>query len=136
MKISDAYNKAVDFLSSNGVENASFEADCIFDFVYSSDRVKRISHPLLDVDYGTVEDILLERVKGTPLQYLIGKWDFYGFTYSVGEGVLIPRPETELLVENAIDLLKNKRNIVIYDLCAGTGCIGCKAFTRKSGLSL
>ena len=64
------------------------------------------------------------RVNGEPLQYLIGKWDFMGRTYKVGEGVLIPRPETEILCEKVIEVLKNKKEAVVYDLCSGSGCIG------------
>lgn len=124
MKISDAYKKAVDILSSNGFEDSVFEADCIFEHIYSFDRIKRINRPYSEIDFSPVKVVLEKRVKGVPLQYILGKWDFYGFTYSVGEGVLIPRPETELLVEKANELLKGENNPVIYDLCAGTGCIG------------
>ena len=71
-----------------------------------------------------VENIINRRKAGEPLQYILGNWDFYDLTFSVGEGVLIPRPETELLVEFALENLKKINNPVVYDLCAGTGCIG------------
>ena len=61
---------------------------------------------------------------GTPLQYVIGKWDFYESEFYVGEGVLIPRPETEELTELVIQKAKVLENPVILDLCAGSGCIG------------
>lgn len=61
------------------------------------------------------------RIKGEPLQYIIGEWDFYGLTFKVGEGVLIPRPETELLVETALNELPDNGKII--DLCSGSGCI-------------
>jgi release factor glutamine methyltransferase len=124
MKVSDAFRLAVNVLSENGIENPSFEADCLFESIYGTDRVKRINCPDIDVDYGKAEQLLDKRISGIPLQYILGKWDFYGFEYSVGEGVLIPRPETEILVEKCLDLLKNKKSPVIFDLCSGTGCIG------------
>jgi release factor glutamine methyltransferase len=124
MKISDAYKNAVGFLGENGIENCAFEVDCLFEKFYSVDRAKRINHPDYDVDYSLVEEALLKRAKSVPLQYILGSWEFFGFEYEVGEGVLIPRPETELLVEKATELLKGKRSPVIYDLCSGTGCIG------------
>lgn len=60
---------------------------------------------------------------GYPLQYLISEWEFYGLRFKVGEGVLIPRPDTELLVETALNLIKSKQRPVIADLCAGSGCV-------------
>ncbi|MCM1298904.1 MAG: peptide chain release factor N(5)-glutamine methyltransferase [Firmicutes bacterium] len=61
------------------------------------------------------------RIKGEPLQYILGEWDFYGLTFKVGAGVLIPRPETEILVERALENLPE--NGVVIDLCSGSGCI-------------
>ena len=68
--------------------------------------------------------LIERRLSGEPLQYLIGEWDFYGLTFSVGEGVLIPRADTELIVELALKLYKNSDSIKALDLCAGSGCIG------------
>lgn len=62
------------------------------------------------------------RKTGEPLQYILGNWDFYGRKYFVGEGVLIPRPETELLCDIAIGHLKNTDGTAV-DLCSGSGCI-------------
>ena len=61
------------------------------------------------------------RIKGEPLQYIIGQWEFYGLPFRVGEGVLIPRQETELLVERALERLPEKGAVI--DLCSGSGCI-------------
>lgn len=61
---------------------------------------------------------------GEPLQYLVGSWDFMGHTFQVGEGVLIPRPETEQLCELALEALKGIPNPIVLDLCAGSGCVG------------
>ncbi len=62
------------------------------------------------------------RKTGRPLQYILGNWDFYGRRYFVGEGVLIPRPETELLCDTAIEHLKKTGGKAV-DLCSGSGCI-------------
>ena len=64
------------------------------------------------------------RISGEPLQYIFGQWDFMGRTFTLGKGVLIPRPETELLCEKAIECLKKKKGAVVFDLCSGSGCIG------------
>lgn len=68
-----------------------------------------------------VDAAVTRRLKGEPLQYIFGKWEFYGFPFYVGEGVLIPRPETELLVDLAVKRLG--KGAVALDLCSGTGCI-------------
>ena len=64
------------------------------------------------------------RLDGEPIQYILGQWDFMDFTFKVGEGVLIPRPETEILVEHILNEIKGVEKAVIYDLCSGSGCIG------------
>lgn len=65
-----------------------------------------------------------KRIAGLPIQYVLGEWDFMDFTFNVGEGVLIPRPETEILCQYVIDKVKNKPESVVIDLCSGSGCIG------------
>lgn len=72
---------------------------------------------------------IADRTAGAPLQYLIGEWDFYNLSFKVGQGVLIPRPETELLVDRALQFLNDnafdsKNHAEVIDLCAGSGCIG------------
>ncbi|MCD4733227.1 peptide chain release factor N(5)-glutamine methyltransferase [bacterium] len=64
------------------------------------------------------------RCQREPLQYILGETDFYGLTFTVRPGVLIPRPETELLVEWAIELLPSGTELV-YDVCCGSGYIAC-----------
>ena len=64
------------------------------------------------------------RLSGEPIQYILGSWDFMDFTFQVGEGVLIPRPETEILVEYILEKIKDIKEPVVYDLCSGSGCIG------------
>ena len=70
------------------------------------------------------EEYVSKRASGYPLQYILGEWDFYGNTFFVNEGVLIPRNETEQIADEACVFLKNKKNKVIFDLCTGSGCIG------------
>ena len=68
--------------------------------------------------------LLAKRKKGIPLQYILGDWEFYSLAFKVGKGVLIPRADSELLVDLALEEINNKQNILLFDLCAGSGAIG------------
>lgn len=112
-------------LSSAGVENAAFDAACI---VEKHTGVSRTALPLhggetpacdLEVFWRDIS----RREKREPLQYILGIWPFYGLDFHVGPGVLIPRPETELLAETAIDFLKQRPAPRFLELCAGSGCL-------------
>ena len=61
---------------------------------------------------------------GEPVAYLIGEWEFYGLPLDISESVLIPRPDTEVLVERALARLQSAAEPRVLDLCAGSGCVG------------
>ena len=79
---------------------------------------------LSDDALAVIEEYSDRRLAGEPIQYILGSWDFMDFTFRVGEGVLIPRPETEILVEEILNRIADIKEPVVYDLCAGSGCIG------------
>ncbi len=115
-------------LADSGIENAGFEARQILEFA-GLDRMKMLAEPAAAIPDELGEQVgrLVEkRVSGYPLQYLLGEWEFYGLPFKVGEGVLIPRQDTETLVEVALDFLKTlpESERTALDLCAGSGCIG------------
>ena len=71
-----------------------------------------------------LEDDFLDLKKGKPLAYILGSWDFYGLSFTVNPAVLIPRPETELLVDTALEILKQKtESCFLADIGTGSGCI-------------
>ena len=71
-----------------------------------------------------VERLAQRHLAGEPVAYLIGEWEFYGLPLDISESVLIPRPDTEVLVEQALSRLQGVSEPRILDLCAGSGCIG------------
>ena len=78
---------------------------------------------ITETDAKALEPLIERRLSGEPLQYVLGEWEFYGLPFYVDRTVLIPRPDTERLVETALSLLsENKRDVL--DLCCGSGCIG------------
>ncbi len=93
------------------------------------------------MDEGVSESIVklyeagLEKLKeGYPLQYLLGEWDFYGRAFKLVEGVLIPRPETELLVEKTLGLLEKTRDYVGLEIGVGSGCIAITLLLEREGV--
>ncbi len=107
-------------------ECGDFEALCIFDDLLgiSKGKILLSEVQVTEEQENIVNEVISRRLNGEPLQYILGKWGFYDLTFAVGEGVLIPRPETEMLVDFALEKLKDIENPIVYDLCAGTGCIG------------
>lgn len=115
---------AVERLRVNDIPDAAFEVRCL---------LEDVAH----LPYGVAQDAVLsaqtvqaldaaleQRLSGRPLQYILGQWDFLSLRLKVGEGVLIPRADTELLCETAADRLRRVQNPHVLDLCAGSGCVG------------
>ena len=96
-------------LAKAGVEAAAFEAK---ELVAAARNEAELA------------DWLTRRLRGEPLQYLLGEWEFWGLTLAVGEGVLIPQPDTEILVEQGLDAIRAVSQPRVLDLCAGSGCVG------------
>ncbi len=124
MTLKEAYSFFTKELSFT--ENSDFEALCLFEDLlgYSKGKIFLNNIEISDEDFSKIQNAVHRRKIGEPLQYILGKWDFYDLTFSVGEGVLIPRPETEMLVDFALEKIKKIQNPIIYDLCSGSGCIG------------
>lgn len=127
MTLSELLKKGTDILAAAGVENAGNEAIWMLEDTAEVTFSHLRAFPCEECSPQKADEYLSkirERENGRPLQYILGHWDFYGRDFSVGEGVLIPRPETEMLVDLALEKLKDVPNPVVTDLCAGTGCIG------------
>ncbi|GER93605.1 protein-(glutamine-N5) methyltransferase, release factor-specific [hot springs metagenome] len=117
------------FLGSKGIEDAVKDAEILITETLHISKSKLYSGDL-EISEATSKqiDALTSRLAGgEPLQYIIGHVNFYGLKINVGRGVLIPRPETELLVEEAIKQLKEfmtfTPKFTVLDLCTGSGCI-------------
>ena len=124
----DLYLDARRALKETGVEQAQLEARELLCFASGKDRTQLIHDLPLYVSEGVEKrfrELLERRVKGEPVAYLLGEWEFYGLTLDISRDVLIPRPDTETLVERGIlfvrDLPEGTR---VLDLCAGSGCVG------------
>ena len=119
-------------LTDFGIENAHKEAESIFTCCLGVERVDfyRDNPRLTRQQEKKMADTLDRRKRREPLQYIIGHVDFCGLRIKVGPGVLIPRPETELLVEEVLNTvnrtvphLSTDSSLRILDLCTGSGCL-------------
>ena len=113
-------------LRDGGIVNAEEEARLLMEHVTGYDRVRLMNHA--DESLSSEQTVLLnslieKRLTRYPLQYLLGSWSFMGFELSVGEGLLIPRDDTEVAVGLCLDYLKEHKNAKAIDLCAGSGAI-------------
>lgn len=111
--------------TANGVDDAAFDTRCILEDIGGMPHgVLPPATLVLPERAEAVETAVCERLRGRPLQYILGEWDFLSLRLYVGEGVLIPRQDTEVLCETAATALKEIINPKILDLCAGSGCVG------------
>lgn len=133
MTYNECYNFAVSEFTNAKNTDARFDASVLMQFVFDLDRGELLMCGDTDASDGdvlTFKGFVKDRVSGIPLQYIIGEWDFFDYTFCVGKGVLIPRPETEILVSEALKHLSVICNDdvnckpVVYDLCSGSGCVG------------
>jgi release factor glutamine methyltransferase len=124
--ISEAIRSATEALATAGVAEPRREAASLLMFVLNEERAYLAAHPdeRLTAEYGaTYLDAVQRRCRREPFQYIVGKQEFYGLEFAVGPGVLIPRPETELLVEAAIEVLTGYEQPRFLDIGTGSGCI-------------
>lgn len=117
-----AFQKLCAKLTAAGVPDARFDAAELYRLATGRD-------PRLDDGPSAAEEARLSalaerRAAREPLQYILGEWDFMDFTLKVGPGVLCPRADSEIVCESALALLQGRERPVVYDLCAGTGCLG------------
>jgi len=126
ISIADTLREASQMLQAAGVPEPRREAGSLLSFVMGKDRTFLISHandPLEQAELDRFRAAVERRADGEPLQYIAGIQDFYGREFRVTPDVLIPRPETELLVEAALEMIGNVPEPSICDVGTGSGCI-------------
>ena len=108
-------------------EDPALEARLIIQKATGLSRPVLLCHPEREItaaQLAAIEDMAARRKEGYPLPYLLGEWEFYGRPFHVDPSVLIPRPETELLVEEALGWLNSHPSAhMAYDIGTGSGCI-------------
>lgn len=128
MNIKQALEEAKNILKSNNFEDSNIIAKELLSYVLKKDRVYLTINSdtaLTDTEYAEFTKCIEQIIDGKPLQYITQKQEFMGIDFFVNEDVLIPQPDTEILVETVLDICKkyDKQNLRMLDLCTGSGAI-------------
>lgn len=124
MKYQECYEKGREVLSVAGIEEAALNARLLLEYVCGTSRNDLLVHGDREIEQTKVSDYLEKiekRSTRVPLQYITGQQDFMGLTFQVNEHVLIPRQDTEILVEEVMREMQD--GFRILDMCTGSGCI-------------
>ncbi len=127
MTIFEAYNDCKKQLQSAGIEDYVFESKQIIKHITgytNAEILTKYTQSLNQFQKDNLTAVIKQRLIRYPLQYIIGKWNFFGREFFVGPGVLIPRSDTETLIDVCLESIGEIKNPRVLDLCAGTGCIG------------
>lgn len=126
MNIETALNAAREVLARSGIADPRREAASLLAFAIKRSPTFLIAHPeyeLTATENSLVNEVVKRRSNREPFQYILGHQEFYGLNFEVSPDVLIPRPETEILVENAIETLLGLNDPHFCEIGVGSGCI-------------
>jgi release factor glutamine methyltransferase len=129
-KVTEIIKTTESIFNENKIKSARLNAELLLSKVLNCSRIDlylNFDKPLTKEEINQYRELVRRRLKKEPLQYIIGKTEFYGLDFGVNPSVLIPRQETELIVELTLDYIKNKNlhNPKILDIGTGSGCIAC-----------
>ena len=125
MKIIEGFNLVNKKLTEAGAESPAFDTSELISFVLNTPYTPALDkeQEICAEDTAKLLNLAERRAKGEPLQYILGQWEFYGYPFKVGKGVLIPRDDTEVALRASFEHLDNIQNPKILDLCAGSGTL-------------
>tara|TARA_B110000971_G_C19877892_1_gene439309 strand:- start:1 stop:849 length:849 start_codon:yes stop_codon:yes gene_type:complete len=122
LAINDAYQK----LKKNNIKSALLDSELLLSKAISKSRefiILNSKHDINEKDYYYFQQLINQRSKGKPIAYLTGKKFFWKYEFIINDKVLIPRPDTEIIIEQVLSIYKKKSNINFLDIGFGSGCI-------------
>lgn len=128
-----------DYFNRRGVDAPRLTAEVLLAFVLQGTRVQLyvdLDRPLKPKELAAYRALIERRISGEPTQYLTGTREFYGRPFAVDPRVLIPRPETELLVDAALEAIPKDAPCRVLDLCTGSGCVAVTLAAERSNATV
>lgn len=122
----ELYKECLEILERSEIADSEFDVLCIFqDMLGERNPIFKPNENVPEEAETKIRSLVKKLTDGEPLQYLLGEWEFWGYPFKVGKGVLIPRPDTETLVEEVLRICRGYGldSPKIADLCSGSGCI-------------
>ncbi len=140
VRILDVINKTTAYFEKRGIESPRLMIELLLAHVLKKKRLELYLEFEREVDEPTLEklrEMVKRRGEGEPLQYITGTAEFFGLEFLVDRRVLIPRPETELLVETVVSRVEGRGSRVrIMDVCTGSGCIAVALAKKVPGVEI
>lgn len=128
MKLKEVLDKTTAFFKDKKIETPRLDAELLFAHALKLERIQlylKFDQPLFEEELSTLRELVRRRAQGEPVAYILGYRDFFGHRFEVNSATLIPRPETEHLIEEVQKWQPEKTTpLHIVDLGTGTGCVG------------
>ncbi len=134
MTVRELLGYGVGALVEAGIEEAESDAKLLCEFVLKTDysaMLLAMGNTVEEDKVRAYKQVIERRKTRVPCQYITKTQNFMGYDFYVDEGVLVPRPETELLVEEAVKLAGDRDGLSVLDLCTGSGCIGISYYLER-----
>ena len=126
MRLETAINKGFQELKKKHIKSASLDSELLLSKAINKKRefiILNSNYNIEEEDYLYFQKLISERLKGKPIAYLIGKKFFWKYEFEISNNVLIPRPDTETMIEQVLNIYKLKNKINFLDIGVGSGCI-------------
>ena len=126
MNLQKILKDASDFLKRNRIKSPKLDSELLMSKILKSNRENIILCPNQRISnrmFSDFKNLLNQRALGKPIAYLVGKKEFWKYEFVINEKVLIPRPDSELVVEKVLELTRHKSRLKILDIGVGSGCI-------------
>ena len=126
MRIQTAIEDGERILKKNNIKTFRIDAEILMSTSIKKDRkyiFLNLNNKLCEESIKIFKKNIQKRSTGKPIAYIVGEKDFWKYSFKVREGVLIPRPDTELLIEEVLKVTKNKSNLNLLEIGIGSGCV-------------